>query len=476
MLRRELVPYESTKARFEQTVFFCEEDAMVYEIIHSPDDYELRARTYQAFSIVYRPIKYSKFDEHHSLKKFRFINKWIKDPNRRRYARLTFAPPPLIPRDDEFNRWLGFYIEQYPIPPAEDTVACEGCQLLIRHIRLMTNNDEILFRYMWLWFADMVKFPGKQSRIMFVLHSNAQQIGKSLLYSIFENLFGKSLAISIDNPNSIFGKFNSIISDKLLICLEEFGILLSRADETRSHMDILHETEGFANRMRYLITRRGLTVREKNRSQYDMPNYSRYLMCTSSMRAQSLPVDERIFAIPVHCQRQADSYYFAVAAAAKNIQALRLLFEMLKNEPEATEDLDLVAIRPNTDTEEEELGEASTPSAELEEEYEAREPIPPEIRFFCNFIREQYARNQGNIRFLITHQDLYAKYTEQAAANGTHIISSIQMSKSIRSLMNDAPETECGIRSFISSGYRKYDINLPLAINWLTEKGLIEHR
>ncbi|MCK9608163.1 MAG: DUF5906 domain-containing protein [Methylomonas sp.] len=418
--------YEQVKASFEKAAFFCRSTALFYEIIITPDEYMFIARSYNDFALVYKPLVYIDFDDHHNLKKFCFTDKWIKDPNQRQYLRVTFAPPPLVAKQYEFNQWMGFCIEQYPLPPENDCIAREGCELIIRHMRLLTNNDETLFHYMWLWFADMVKFPGRKSRVLLILRSKAQQIGKSLLFEIFENLFGKLLAISVDDPNLILGEFNANIGGKLLICLEELKKTAISSDNQE--------------RLKNLLTRREDVVNEKNKPTYRLPSLARYLVCTNSRN--SLPVemgDARICAIDVKCERQPDAYYFALVTAAKDKSVLRRFFEMLKNEQEVTATLNLATFRPKT--------EFFCDMRELN--------VSPDIRFFCDFICEQNARTPENEKFLITHRDLHAHYLEQITGRLTGIVSPIQLGKDIKSMINDVPEDKCGIRSYMSGGCRK---------------------
>jgi phage/plasmid primase-like uncharacterized protein len=136
---------------------------------------------------------------------------WLRDCRRRIAKRIIFTSRETKP--NEFNLWTGFGV----------TPKAGICDLIHRHIReVICAGDPVKYEAFINLLAWQVQNIGRASRIMVVLYSKEQQVGKGvLLEKILPEIFGPLHGAFTSEYEHIFGRFNDFIRGKVYAALDE---------------------------------------------------------------------------------------------------------------------------------------------------------------------------------------------------------------------------------------------------------------
>ena len=94
-------------------------------------------------------------------------------------------------------------------------------QPMLNHIKeVICNNSEEKYDYFMCWFANIIQNITVKNGTMMIIHG-AQGSGKSIVLELFCELFGKYALAIVDDLDKVFGKFNSLLSNHLLININE---------------------------------------------------------------------------------------------------------------------------------------------------------------------------------------------------------------------------------------------------------------
>ena len=210
---------------------------------------------------------------------------WLKHPRRRSYHGMCFKPGSEAPHG-YFNLWQGYGVE--PNPKA-------SCQRLLEHIyeNVCAGSDD---RYAWAigWFAQIVQQPTQKpgTSLAFI---GLQGVGKTLPGQAIGRTLGGSY-ILIAGDRYLTGRFNSHLSDKLLV----------QADESFWAGD--HAAEGI---LKDLITGNHQQIEFKGREPITVENYLRLFITSNQDWVVPAALDQRRFAVyEVQSTRQNDHAYF----------------------------------------------------------------------------------------------------------------------------------------------------------------------
>jgi len=136
---------------------------------------------------------------------------WTGNGKRHAYTRIAFANQKDLP-PDVFNLYTGLGV-----------APCAGsCKLILEHIReVITSGDAAVSDALVKLMAWQIQNIGKPSRIIVVLISKEQQIGKgALLEQVLLKIFGPS-GFAPANMDQVLGRFNDTIRGKTYIFLDE---------------------------------------------------------------------------------------------------------------------------------------------------------------------------------------------------------------------------------------------------------------
>lgn len=208
---------------------------------------------------------------------------WLNHPNRREYSRVVFEPSGC--KDDEYNLWQGLCF-----------ISKKGdCSLLLQHIfEVICNGDEVSFRYLEAWCADIVKNPANRPGVAVVMRGE-EGVGKGIFAQALMKLTSPH-SVQVTQGHQVIGRFNSILKGRVLVFLDE---AFWAGDK---------QSEGA---LKGMITERELVIEYKGKEPIRLTNYSRILMASNNEWV--VPAGHgarRFFVLDVGSQYKGDQAYF----------------------------------------------------------------------------------------------------------------------------------------------------------------------
>lgn len=217
---------------------------------------------------------------------------WLRDPNRRQFEGLTFAPAAIpeeaaeITPPAHFNLWQGFEVE----PKAGGAFD----PFLDHLMENVCDGSEELFLWLTGWMAHMVQRPRERLGTAVALRGG-QGSGKTIVGRTLGRLFEAHYAL-VDDPRYVTGNFNSHLEATLLLQADE-GFWAG--DKT---------AEG---RLKGLITSDVQMIERKGVDAIRLDNYVRLLITSNEDWVVPAGKDERRFAVfDVAPKRAQDHDYF----------------------------------------------------------------------------------------------------------------------------------------------------------------------
>lgn len=134
---------------------------------------------------------------------------WLKHKDRRSYEGIIFAPN--VQTMTHYNLWEG-----YTVLPDKT----QSCDIFLEHIlKNVACGDDKNYNYIMAWLSDMIQNPCDKPGVALVLQGN-MGAGKTVVAKHVGYLLGRS-AIITENQRHVFGNFNSLLSNKLLLGIDE---------------------------------------------------------------------------------------------------------------------------------------------------------------------------------------------------------------------------------------------------------------
>lgn len=214
---------------------------------------------------------------------------WLSAPGRRQYDKVIFDPRS-IHNARFYNTWRGF-----PIPPACHPQHTKSVDLFLNHIsENICGNDRKLFTWFISYFAHMFQKPGEKPRTAIVL-KGGKGIGKSIIFKILGRLVGPYIGV-LSNREQLFGRFNGLHEQKILLVLEEAFWSGSKS------------TEGD---LKVMVTDDQSVTERKGEEAYMSKNYRRIVILGNEDWLVPASADERRYAVfEVGENRRGDQDYF----------------------------------------------------------------------------------------------------------------------------------------------------------------------
>jgi phage/plasmid-associated DNA primase len=175
-----------------------------------------------------------------------------------------------------FNLWRPFDMELYnkPYIPKDNEYALN---FILNHIKILCNNDEIVYQYLINWIAQMIQFPEIKTVVITLI--SQEGAGKGTLMKLFAKMLGNKKILETSTPSrDVFGSFNSLMSDCFLVNLNE----LSKT-----------EVKGNEGQFKQMVTDGKLTINSKGVSQYQINSYHRFFITTNNLDPITTKKDDR---------------------------------------------------------------------------------------------------------------------------------------------------------------------------------------
>jgi len=243
-------------------------------------------------------------------KQKRFIEKWLDDPQIRKYNKMVFKPPPLIVEPYEFNTWTNLEILKTAYIP--DDVIIER---FLEYTNNLFDNSEVV-NYILAYFANRLQNPANRNKVCIILYGEEGD-GKNRFFDIFKNIVGNKYYAELESAKQMFGAHSCIEKEKLFVCVNE-----ARGKDNYDNSEILKAR----------ITTDTLLVNPKGIQEFNIDNYCDYIMTTNNHNAVDIKDKSRRYLLVEttnYYNRQSEFFNTFSAEIVDNKQALRVIYEYL---------------------------------------------------------------------------------------------------------------------------------------------------
>ena len=206
-----------------------------------------------------------------------FINKWFTDKNKTVYERLDFLPKQEVPKG-VYNTFDGFEAENLP-PKITGNLFDSR---IMKHIKNLACNDDKIFKYLINWMAFRVQRPWDTTRNSSLVIKGAEGTGKNLFFDWFgTKIIGRKYYSVTGDIDNVFGKFNTIVKDKILVVVNEL-------DRTSFK---------YKERIKDFIVSEKLDIQEKGKDQYFIENNTGFVFITNNFNVMDISEKDRRFVL-----------------------------------------------------------------------------------------------------------------------------------------------------------------------------------
>ncbi|KAA6402154.1 MAG: hypothetical protein EZS28_002316 [Streblomastix strix] len=144
---------------------------------------------------------------------------------------------------------------------------------------VISSNDTTVYEYILKWFALIIQHPEQQTRVSMILRGR-QSCGKNTFTDVLSELVSGYSLRNITSQTSVTGQFNSILSNKVFIVLNEL---------TTFNSSIGHEVD----KLKSLITDPTLEIRTKFYSSRVEKNLLNFILVSNHLDPVHLDQDDR---------------------------------------------------------------------------------------------------------------------------------------------------------------------------------------
>jgi len=308
---------------------------------------------------------------------------WRTHHHRRQFRRITFAPPPRIADDDEYNLWKGFAVKPIPCPTTDraawiDSVVAPQFAKYYQFLHeVICGGNDAYLTYLIKLMASSVQLPGHALEVAVVLKGELG-VGKGVFIREFGRLFGIHFT-QIDKTEQVLGHFNAAISKKVIVFADE----AFWAGDRREH-----------GALKRLITEPTLVIERKGLDPVEEPNSVHLFMATNDEWAVPASFDERrFFVLKVSSIHKQDINYFGAIRKEMTNGGAEALLTFLQS---VTFDRDQLRAAPRT----EELS--------VQQEH----TLPPELRWWKEKLYLGSMNGKGDWPEEVKVEDLHRDYLD----------------------------------------------------------------
>jgi hypothetical protein len=258
-------PYSEWKENFER-VHFKVEDPTRYGLASYNDRgslvgvvwYDLGSLKHKYLNYMYLNEKKNKKTNQIEKEEENAVSRWVCDPEMRVFLKADAYPAPLVCPRDVFNTWTDSPWHNSVVEnPEEDQ---QYVQIFMELLKIVCGGDRNSEEFMIYWNADWVQRPAVKSGIIPVI-IGSEGTGKSIFCTIIGKLVGKMRYLETTISN-VVDQFNSLLEDKLVVCLNELNGGLTTAQNAV---------------FKQLLTDPEVTINRKGAPQYNIKSYHRFI-------------------------------------------------------------------------------------------------------------------------------------------------------------------------------------------------------
>jgi hypothetical protein len=144
-----------------------------------------------------------------------YVYTWMKDVNIKTYNKIDFLPRMETP-DGVYNTFTDFNAVNKP----KKNINIENTHMY-KHLNNLCGNDSNVFNYVIKWLANRIQTPYDVPRTA-LLFKSIDGCGKDLFFDWFgKMIIGEDYFVVAEDVELLFGKFNDIIKNKILVVGDE---------------------------------------------------------------------------------------------------------------------------------------------------------------------------------------------------------------------------------------------------------------
>jgi hypothetical protein len=257
--------------------------------------------------IIYANRRFTRVTGDGKLKECSAPDEWLKWPNRREYASLTYAPGDKeVTADNRLNTWRGWGCQPKkgdvkPFIEVFDYITSE-----------LTKENK---KWFMQWMAYPLQHPGTKLYTSVLLWSRMHGTGKSLLFMMLGKVYGENYTMI--GQGDLEGDFNDWAKRKQFVLGEEVTSSERRKD---------------SDRMKFMTTRDRVTINEKYQPKFVLPDVTNYGFTSNHDDAFFVdPRDRRLMIVHAPEEAAETSLYDRADTFYKSPEGQSALFHYLLN-------------------------------------------------------------------------------------------------------------------------------------------------
>ncbi len=277
--------YSTKKIEFEKRFNYCTNFGVYLEKV----DGEWVDRSIEQFKMNCAPITHTEIING-IPKKIDTFSVWKKDPNRLVFDNIVFEPYNIydIKQKEAFekkyenkriiNKFKGFKAKKIELTEEN----CEKSKIFWDYLyESISYNDEEIYNHLKNFFAHIVQRPQELAEVINVFKS-LEGAGKDTLINILSKILGEEYIYSTADQSEIFGSFNEVLENKLILVFNE-----------------AEGKAGLANKekIKDASTKKKNTIKKKYQNATVLDNYVRIFFFSNNANPVSLSADSRRFCI-----------------------------------------------------------------------------------------------------------------------------------------------------------------------------------
>lgn len=198
-----------------------------------------------------------------------FYQIWSEDPDINEYLEIVFNCDLDKVLPTQYNLFDNFkHLDKI------DNYENIDLEPVFDHIKSLVDYDEINYKYVLSWFAQLIQFPHILPHTTLIFISE-EGVGKDLFSSFISDVINDKYCFNTEKLDLVCGKFNSILGGKLLGTINETNPIESR-----------DRIENIKN----MITADKIQIEQKNKDPIKTQNYCRFIFFSNRLFA--FPVEE----------------------------------------------------------------------------------------------------------------------------------------------------------------------------------------
>jgi hypothetical protein len=260
--------YDLLKFDFEEKHFYFEPTNTIVKVNEEGMFHYTLEHSNEAFNHLIVPAE--------DGKNMLFITKWRKDPKRRRVQKFVYKMPNEC-LDNEYSLFTGFDYKRISIDVSEDERKI-NIELFNNIVSAICNDEVEISEYIMNGFAHMIQKPFEKTGVLIAFSSETEGTGKDTAMLILKRIIGNRHTAHYTSTVQYWDKHDTKQEGAIFVYLEEACSKLNT------------EKEG---QLKARVTADCLTVNDKGKKPYDIPNIGRQYMTTNEVEPFKISQSDR---------------------------------------------------------------------------------------------------------------------------------------------------------------------------------------